>query len=1077
MTPATQLNSVFKKGAICLFLLAIFHSQGWAQIGPPPVITAQPMDTSVANGGIASFSVSAASGTSLTYQWYKVVIPLLLDKSLPGQTGTSLVLANVASSDAGQYYVTVKNASGTVASSQATLTVLAYTPPVAVDDNYSTRENVSLVIEAPGVLANDTCVSGQNLTALLDTNVSQGSVILNTNGGFVYTPNSDYFGIDSFTYRASDGLPVMLEQNNSGGGKIEVQKGKTVVQSFQHGSAGGAGYMISKIVLYVSREAKLASASPTFAIGTGINSGELSGSSVTIPVSSITNTTSGASFQTCEIAYSTPVGPFTAGTTYYLNLANPGDKRFFVEYPNSNSYTNGTYYNDGSDQYEDMRFQIYGATLSNPATVTISVNDPPIAINDTTNTPEDASVTIHVLANDRDLQGTPLTLTGASTTNGTAVISGTNVVFSPSTNFNGIAVFDYVVSDGTLSATGLVTVAVTPVNDPPVSFGDNYTTLEDTTLIIPAAGILTNDADVDGDALTVLLVSDVSQGSLSLNANGGFTYTPNANFNGSDSFTYRAADNFSTGNVATVTITITPVNDPPVANNDNYATLEDVPLVVPVASGILTNDTDVEGNSLKAVLSSSVAHGTLNLNINGSFTYTPATNFNGSDSFTYRAADNFSTGNVATVTINITPDNDGSPVAYDDVYTTLEDVPLNVPASGVLLNDTDVDGDALTATLLSNVSNGSLSLNANGSFTYMPNTNYNGSDNFTYRVSDGFNPVAVVLQQNANGGNKIEVKKGTGGAQSFRQGNAGEADYTISKIVLYVSREPALPAANPVFSIGTNINAGAVARSSVTIPASSITNKTSGASFQTYVINYSTPLGPFTAGTTYYLNLTNSTDKRLFVEYANANTYGNGTYYADESNQNKDIRFQVFGFSDIATVTINITPVTDAPIANDAAYITPKNVLLSVPPSGVLANVTNVENAPLTASLVATVSHGILNLNTNGSFSYKPISNYSGSDFFTYRASVLSATSAVATVSLTVRDTQTPLSFVSTEMTASGFILHLSVPGGYETVVEASTNLVDWIPIFTNAEASGLVEVVDEIATNIPSRFYRAVAR
>ena len=186
-----------------------------------------------------------------------------------------------------------------------------------------------------------------------------------------------------------------------------------------------------------------------------------------------------------------------------------------------------------------MRFQIYETTTSSPATVTINVlpvNDPPTAVNDSTNTLEDTSVTIAVLANDSDPEGDSFFLTGTSTTNGIAVISGTNIVFTPAPNFNGTAVFNYTVSDGALSATGKVTVTVSPINDVPLANDDTYITLEDAPLTIPAAGILTNDVDVDGDALTALLVSNVSQGSLSLNANGGFTYTPNTNFNGSDSF-------------------------------------------------------------------------------------------------------------------------------------------------------------------------------------------------------------------------------------------------------------------------------------------------------------------------------------------------------------------------------------------------------------------------------------------------------------------------------------------------------------------------------------------------------------
>src|SRR5204862_7146935 len=122
------------------------------------------------------------------------------------------------------------------------------------------------------------------------------------------------------------------------------------------------------------------------------------------------------------------------------------------------------------------------------------------------------------------------------------------------------------------------------------------------------------------------------------NANGSFTYTPDANYNGSDSFTYKANDGIADSNVATVNLAVNPVNDAPVAVNDSYSTNEDVALVIPVA-GVLANDTDIDANTLSSILVSGPAHGSLVLNSNGSFTYTPNANYNGSDSFTYKAND------------------------------------------------------------------------------------------------------------------------------------------------------------------------------------------------------------------------------------------------------------------------------------------------------------------------------------------------------------------------------------------------------------------------------------------------------
>ncbi|HBN22575.1 MAG TPA: hypothetical protein DD412_04995, partial [Holosporales bacterium] len=193
---------------------------------------------------------------------------------------------------------------------------------------------------------------------------------------------------------------------------------------------------------------------------------------------------------------------------------------------------------------------------------------------------------------------------------------------------------------------------------PPIAVGDSYEINEDTTLIVPAAvapiqnfrgfspqargpelpilAVLDNDSDEDGDPLSAILVDDVRNGSLAFNADGSFTYTPNENYHGTDSFTYKANDGVFDSNVVTVTLIVRPVNDGPDATSDAYDVNEDGTLVVaPV--GILANDGDIEEDDLSAILVSNVSHGTLNLNEDGSFTYEPDENYHGPDSFTYKA--------------------------------------------------------------------------------------------------------------------------------------------------------------------------------------------------------------------------------------------------------------------------------------------------------------------------------------------------------------------------------------------------------------------------------------------------------
>ena len=225
-----------------------------------------------------------------------------------------------------------------------------------------------------------------------------------------------------------------------------------------------------------------------------------------------------------------------------------------------------------------------------------------------------------------------------------------------------------------------VNITVNPVNDAPVAVNDSYNTNEDTVLNVSSPGVLSNDTDVDGDTLKAIKVTNPSHGSLTLNADGSFSYTPNLNYNGSDSFTYKANDGKLDSNIVTVNITVNPVNDAPVAVNDSYNTNEDTVLNVS-SPGVLSNDTDVDGDTLKAIKVTNPSHGSLTLNADGSFSYTPNLNYNGSDSFTYKANDSKLDSNIATVSITVLGGN--PPVAVNDSYNMNEDTVLNVSSPGV----------------------------------------------------------------------------------------------------------------------------------------------------------------------------------------------------------------------------------------------------------------------------------------------------------------------------------------------------------------------------------------------------------
>ena len=252
---------------------------------------------------------------------------------------------------------------------------------------------------------------------------------------------------------------------------------------------------------------------------------------------------------------------------------------------------------------------------------------------------------------DYDMQGAPFAVIGTESN----VASGSE----SSIGWSGLAAgteYEWYVSvnDRQKTTTGPVWSFTTRTreNAAPLAIDDLHVVAEDTVLTVAAPGVLGNDIDVDGDPLTAVVTSSPGHGVVTLDANGRFVYTPDGNYSGADSFTYRTSDGTSHSNVATVNVLVTAVNDVPVATAENYNATADVALIVP-APGVLANDTDLDSGVLMAVLVKGPDHGTLLLNTNGSFAYT-ATGTSQTDSFSYVASDGQSTSNVVTVSLAIT---------------------------------------------------------------------------------------------------------------------------------------------------------------------------------------------------------------------------------------------------------------------------------------------------------------------------------------------------------------------------------------------------------------------------------------
>jgi FtsP/CotA-like multicopper oxidase with cupredoxin domain len=283
----------------------------------------------------------------------------------------------------------------------------------------------------------------------------------------------------------------------------------------------------------------------------------------------------------------------------------------------------------------------------------------------------------------------------------------------------------------------------------PSASPDAYATDEDTPLLVAIPGVLGNDAAVTADPTTTASwLSGPSHGTLNLLADGSFTYTPTANYNGADSFAYQAVSGGVPSLPTTVSLTVDPVNDPPVAAGDTYSVTAGDTLTV-AAPGILGNDSDIDGDALSAVNHSALAG--LTPNADGGFSYDATTA--GEVSFTYQASDGIATSDAATVTITVAAVvANAPPVAVNDTFSVARNA-TNAPLN-VLANDTDADGnlDPTTVTIVVNPNKGgSVSVNpVTGIVSYTPRINFRGSENFSYTVQDAAGATSNVARVKVN---------------------------------------------------------------------------------------------------------------------------------------------------------------------------------------------------------------------------------------------------------------------------------------------------------------------------------------
>ncbi|WP_407659994.1 Ig-like domain-containing protein [Hyalangium gracile] len=880
----------------------------------------------------------------------------------------------------------------------ATVTVVVgNNPPVATADSFTVNEDSGFT--DLNVLANDNTApdTGETLSLIGVTQPANGQVTFDTNIAR-FRPANNFHGTTTFTYTVSDGS----------GGTATATVTVTVTPVNDPPVAVNDSFTVPRnsgaTVLNVL-------ANDTFAPDTG----------ETLTVATVTQPATGGTVTlNAGVVSFTPTTNFTGTVTFQYTVS------------------------DGN-----------GGTATGTVTVVVEqVNAPPNAVDDTFTVAEDSSVTtFDVLANDSIAPdtGETLTVTAATqpATGGTVTFNTSNVRFTPTANFNGTATFQYTVSDGNGGTdTATVTVTVTPVNDPPDAVNDTFSVAESSSN--NPLDVLLNDttAPDTGETLTVASVTQPASGTVTLTG-GVVRYTPPAGFNGTVTFTYTVSDGNSGTDTATVAVTVTPVNDPPTANNDSFAVAEDsgaTPL------NVLANDSTAPdtGETLTITSVTQPANGTVTFAASN-VTFTPAPNFNGTTTFQYTVSDGNGGTATATVTVTVDPVND-PPTAVNDALTVAEDSGATVVT--VLSNDSSTPdtGETLTVTAVTQPANGTVTLTA-GVVRFTPAPNFNGTTTFQYTVSDGNGGTAtatvtvtvtptndppdalddaftvaedsgattldVLANDSINGdvGETLTVTAVTqpangtvtltagvvrytppsnfSGTTTFTytisDGNSGTDTATVTVTVT--------PANDPPDAVD---DTATVAEDSGPTALDVLTNDTTAPDTgETLAITSTTQ--PLNGSTTF-----TSTQVRFTPA---ANFFGTTTFQYTVSDGN--------GGSDTATVTVTVTPVNDAPSANDDTFTVAEDS--GATSLNVLANDSFAPDAAetLTISAIVTQPTGGTVTNTPTSVSFTPDANFTGTTTFSYRISDGNGGTDTATVTVTVSPVNDPPDAVNDAVTVA----------------------------------------------------------
>lgn len=855
-----------------------------------------------------------------------------------------------------------------------------------------------------------------------------------------YRGNLDFNGSDSLTFRANDGTgdsndavvsitvsPVDDSPVATGGSAtfvedsidnsltlaatdVDTAPGSltfTVVSGPTHGSLGGSGANLTYTpapdyagpdgFTFEVSDATSTSAPTTFTIDvTGTND---------LPVASnqSVNGTEDVDLSITLAASDVDGDPLT-----YFVVAGPANGTLSGTPPNL-TYRGSLDYS-GSDTITFRANDATGDSNDGVVSITLAaVDDPPIA------NPGSATFLEDSTANSITLSGTDIDTAQALTftvvsgpTHGSLGGNGANLTYTPAPDYTGPDSLTFEVSDATsTSAPATFTLDVTPTNDLPVATDQSASGTEDTDLSITLAA-----TDIDGDPLTYSVVAGPTNGTLT-GTPPNLTYRGHLDLNGSDSFTFLANDGTGDSNEGVVSITLTSVDDPPVATPQNSTFAEDSS-----SNGITLSATDVdtETTSLTFTVVTPPGHGSLG-GAAPNLTYTPDADYFGPDRFTFVANDGNSDSAPATVDLTISAVNDPPVATAQSTQSVVEDTPVDFA-----LVVSDVDGDALTFVVTSPPTKGSIAVKTGSALpdvTFTPTKDQNGPDSFTYRVTDPMGaqsalvtvdldiapspdppvaddqtlwtaigaPLSITLTGSDPDGDSFAFDAPTAPANGTLTGVPPDLTYTPNQGFV----------GSDVFTFTvTDATSLTSAAGKITV---SVGNRPPVATSQSVSLNEDSPKAVALAGT-------DADGDPLTYSVASAPTHGTLTgtppnlTYTPASNFNGVDGFTFTAYDGIVTsapgtVTLTVLPVNDVPVADNKTASTPEGTPVAITLTG-----SDIEASTLTF-VPANPAHGTLS-GTAPNLTYTPAAGYAGADSFTYTVSDGQLTSAPATVTISV---------------------------------------------------------------------------